>query len=93
MGSDEARAKYDRGDRAILINLEHPQIVAALGVGGIGDATFRRLAYEVAFSEYAVALAVELANEGYFIDVHEPITEIRETMNRLATSGAALYRE
>jgi hypothetical protein len=92
MGLDESRAKYERNERCILINLEHPQIVSALGVGGIDDAAFRRLAYEVAFSEYAIALAVELANEGYFLDVNEPITEIRETMNRLAVTAAVLYR-
>lgn len=92
MGTDEARAKYERGERTIFVNLEHPQIVAALGVGGIEDPAFRRLAYEVAFSEYAVALAVELANEGYFLDVNEPITEIRDTLNRLATIAASLYR-
>lgn len=92
MGADEARAKYERSERLILINLDHPQIVAALGVGGTEDPAFRRLAYEVAFSEYAIALAVELANENYFLDVIEPITEIRGTMNRLATKAAILYR-
>lgn len=92
MGAEEARARYDRQERTILINLDHPQILAAKGVGGIEDAAFKRLSYEVAFSEYAIALAVELANEGYFLDPSEPITEIRETMNRLATLAAVLYR-
>jgi histidine kinase/DNA gyrase B/HSP90-like ATPase len=92
MGADEARAKYERSERLILVNLDHPQIVAALGVGGTEDPAFRRLAYEVAFSEYAIALAVELANENYFLDVIEPIIEIRGTMNRLAAKAAMLYR-
>lgn len=92
MGVEEARAKYESTDRTIIVNLEHPQITAALSVGGIEDAAFRRLAYEVAFSEYAIGLAVELARSGYFIEMRQPITEIRDTMNRLATRAAALYR-
>jgi hypothetical protein len=92
MGEEEARAKYEAIQRTILINLEHPQIKAALGVGGIEDAAFRRLAYEVAFSEYAIALAVELSGAGYFIDPSEPIFEIRDTMNRLAANAAILYK-
>ncbi len=92
MGAEEARAKYESSERTIIVNLEHPQITAALSVGGIEDAAFRRLAYEVAFSEYAIGLAVELARSGYFIDMRQPITEIRDTMNRLATRAAALYR-
>lgn len=92
MGKEEARAKYEAAQRTILINLEHPQIEAALGVGGIEDAAFRRLAYEVAFSEYAIALAVELSGAGYFIDPSEPIFEIRDTMNRLAANASALYK-
>ena len=92
MGPEEARAKYESNERTIIVNLEHPQITAALSVGGIEDPAFRRLAYEVAFSEYAIGLAVELARSGYFIDMRQPITEIRDTMNRLATKAAALYR-
>lgn len=92
MGEEEARAKYESDHRTIIVNLEHPQIAAALSVGGIDDLAFRRLAYEVAFSEYAIGLAVELARSGYFIEMRQPITEIRDTMNRLATRAAALYR-
>jgi hypothetical protein len=91
MGADEARAKYERDHRTIFINLDHPQITAARGSAGIEDPTFRRLAYEVAFSEYAVALASELAAKGWYMDPSYPITDIRETMNRLARSAASLY--
>jgi hypothetical protein len=91
MGKDEARAKYERTDRTIFVNLDHPQIAAALHLTNTEDAVFRRLAYEVAFTEYAIALASELAGTGYILDVMEPVTEIRETVNRLARSAAALY--
>lgn len=55
MGVDERRAAYKREERTIYINLEHPQIAAALAIGGVDDVAFRRLAYEVAFSEYSIA--------------------------------------
>lgn len=91
IGVDAPRAKYERDERTIYINLEHPQIAAALAIGGIDDVAFRRLSYEVAFSEYAIGLASEIASGNYYIDVTEPIVEIRDTINRLSRSGAALY--
>jgi len=92
MGVEEARAKYERSERTIFVNLDHPQIAAAAHVAGMHDPTFRRLAYEVAFAEYAIALSSELAGTGYFLDVMEPVTEIRETLNRLARNAASLYK-
>lgn len=91
MGDTEKRAKYDGESRTIYINLDHAQIKAALGSGGIDDIAFRRLAYEVAFSEYAVAVAYEMVKANYFLDLYEPITEIRETVNRVAVAAAHLY--
>ena len=93
MGAEFPRALYAREDRTIYVNLEHPQLVAALGVGDIDDPVFRRLAYEVAFSEYAIALASELEGRGHYIDPSEPIFDIRETLNRLARKAALLYSE
>ncbi len=52
---------------------------------------FRRLAYEVAFAEYAIALASELAGRDEYIDVTDPIVDIRETLNRVARQSASLY--
>jgi hypothetical protein len=91
MGTDERRATYSPDDRTIYINLEHPQLVAARGTGGIEEPMFRRLSYEVAFTEYAIALSSELAQRGEYLDPSDPIYEIRETVNRLARRGASLY--
>ena len=91
MGKEEARAKYERDQRTIFVNLDHPQIAAAIGSGGSDDPIFRRLAYEVASSEYAIALASEMAAVSYYLDVSEPIVDIRETLNRLARRAAAMY--
>ncbi len=91
MGFDERRATYSPEERTIYINLEHPQLVAARGAGDTEETTFRRLAYEVAFTEYAIALSSELAQRGEYLDPSDPIYEIRETVNRLARRGASLY--
>jgi hypothetical protein len=63
-----------------------------MGSGGSDDRIFRRLAYEVAFSEYAIALASEMAAVSYYLDVSEPIVDIRETLNPGAARGSALRR-
>jgi histidine kinase/DNA gyrase B/HSP90-like ATPase len=91
MGADQDRAVYQADARQIVINLEHPQFKAALGSGGIEDLTFRRLAYEVAFSEYAVALAFELEKRDEYRDATDAIADIRETINRVARRAASLY--
>jgi histidine kinase/DNA gyrase B/HSP90-like ATPase len=93
MGAEFDRALYERDDRTIYINLEHPQLVAAIGVRDTDDPLFRRLAYEVAFSEYAIALASELEGRGHYIDPSDPIVDIRLTLNRLARKAALLYSE
>jgi len=91
MGAQENRAKYHRDERQIVLNLDHPQFKAALGSETIEDLTFRRLAYEVAFSEYALALALELAQRNEYMDITDPIVEIGETLNRVARQAASLY--
>ena len=76
MGTESYRAQYVSDERTIYINLDHPQLVAALGIGLIEDPTFRRLAYEVGFSEYAVALASELASRDEYLDPSDPVSWI-----------------
>jgi hypothetical protein len=90
-GVESTRATYQSEKRTIYVNLDFPQISAALQGRGVEDPVFRRLAYEVAFSEYAVALAVELENRGEYLDPSDPIVDIRETLNRVARQAAALY--
>ena len=92
MGVESHRAKYMPDERTIYLNLDHPQLAAAKGTGSAEDPIFRRLAYEVAFTEYAIALATELAQlDGYFYELTDPIFEIGDTLNRLARKGAHLY--
>lgn len=93
VGVDSPRAQYVPDERTIYINLEHPQLAAAKGLRPIDDPVFRRLAYEVAFSEYAIALAQELARRDEYLDPTDPIFDIRDTINRVARKGASLYVE
>jgi hypothetical protein len=51
------------------------------------------LAYEVAFTEYAVGLAHELNSANYYYDVEDAIYEVRETINRISRAAASLYLE
>jgi hypothetical protein len=93
MGEAASRAEYISDERTIYINLQHPQVAAALGNATVDDPLFRRLAYEIAFFEYTVALAQEMIRAGACYDLTDPVFEIREAMNRLARKAAALYAE
>jgi hypothetical protein len=91
LGAEAHRAVYVRAERAIFINLDHPQLAAVLRTTSIEDPVFTRLAYEVASAEYAVALASELAANDEYLDPSDPIVDIRESLNRLARKAALLY--
>ena len=72
LGAEEHRARYESTERTIYVNLDHPQIAAAKGLATTEETSFRRLAYEVAFAEYAVALASELETHGEYFDMSDP---------------------
>ncbi len=91
LGEEEARAKYVREERTIYVNLDHPLLSAALGQGTDQDPIFRRLSYEIAFAEYAIALTVEMNDAGEFMEPREPIFNVRDTLNRISRRGAALF--
>lgn len=91
MGIDEKRARYVRDERAIYINLDHPQLVAAQGSDSIEASFFKKLTYEVAFTEYAIVLASELNSNGEYTDTSDAIVDIRETVNRIARNAAQIY--
>ncbi len=78
-------------ERTIYVNIDHPQLLAAKGKKSVEDPLFQRLAYEVAFSEYCIALAHELNQRNEYIDTSDPIVAIRESINRIARKAAALY--
>jgi hypothetical protein len=92
MGAEERRATYVPDERAIYVNLDHPQLNAVRGSGSITDPLFRWFSYEIAFTEYSIALSSELARHGEYLEPSDPIFEIRETINRLARKAASIFR-
>ena len=91
LGEEEDRSKYDPTTLTILINLEHPAVRNAVRSLGVEDANFRRMSYEIAFTEYSVALGYEMAQRDPDIPADDLLYEVRATLNRVAASAAALY--
>jgi len=83
---------YDSTALTILINLDHPVVKAALGNGEVEDPAFKRLSYEIAFSEYAMGLGYEIYDQDPNIPADDLLYEVRSSLNRVAASAAALYR-
>ncbi len=92
LGPDEPRSVYDSASLTIFINLMHPAVEAALGDGNTESVQFRRLAYEVAFSEYAIALGHETVKVDPDLPANDLLYEIRASLNRVSASAASLYR-
>jgi hypothetical protein len=80
-----------RKTQTILINLDHPAVKNALKSSGIEDPNFKRLSYEIAFTEYSVALGYEMSERDPDIPADDPLYEVRSTLNRVAASAADLY--
>lgn len=91
LGSEEARSKYDPTRLTILINLDHPAVERASHLGGVEDPAFRRLSYEIAFSEYAMALGYEKAAQDPDMPPDDLLYEVRSTLNRVSRAAASLY--
>lgn len=94
IGINEKRAKYERDTRRIIINLEHPRIVMeAKGAGGqplVEDPNFLRMAYEIAFTEYAIVLAQELSTAQFYFDPQDALVELRQTIDDLSKAFASV---
>ncbi|MEQ1822179.1 MAG: ATP-binding protein [Fimbriimonadaceae bacterium] len=83
-GETSERAVYVVDQYTIYINLDHPQLAALLKGQGPEDPEFVRFSYEIAFTEYAIALASMLEQKDFFREISDPIVEIRKTINRIA---------
>jgi hypothetical protein len=92
LGVDAERSVYDPSTLTILINLDHPLVRAALGDGSVEDPAFRRLSYEIAFSEYAMGLGYELSQQDPNMPPDDLLYEVRSTLNRISVAAVALYR-
>ena len=92
LGSDEARSVYDDATLQIIINLDHPVVAKALKTGGPEDQAFRRLSYEIAFSEYSMALGYEMVGQDPDIPADDLLYEVRSTLNRVSAAAVFLYQ-
>jgi hypothetical protein len=90
LGVEMDRSKYDPTRLAILINLDHPVVRKAISTG-VEDPKFRRLAYEIAFSEYSMAVGYELIQSDPEMPADDLLYEVRNTLNRVSRSAADLY--
>ncbi len=91
LGEDEDRSMYDSNAMMIIINKDHPVVGAALQHDGIESISFRRLSYEIAFSEYAIALSYEMVNRDPAMPADDVLYDIRATMKRITRAAAPLY--
>lgn len=88
---EDFRATYDTKSRTIFINLDHPQLVAAKGGKSVDDPFFRKFTFEIAFTEYAIALARELDNNDRLQDIPDAVYEVRTTIDRIARKAAIIF--
>ena len=90
-GADFGRSFYDSDTLRIIINLDHKVVKSALEQCGVEDIGFQRLSYEIAFSEYAMGLGVEMIKQDPDMPADDLLYEVRATLNRISDSAAALY--
>lgn len=91
LGKEDRRGKYLSDRRTIIINLDHPEVEATFKLGGPDDPAFVRLTWEVAITEYAVALAQELVDVEQIRDADEALFEIRDHIDRVSRQLTSLY--
>lgn len=91
LGADEGRSFFDEPSLRILINLDNPVIKTALKNGDVQDVAFRRLSYEIAFSEYAIALGRIALRQDPDLPADDLLWEIRNSLNRVAAAAQSLY--
>jgi hypothetical protein len=84
---------YVPSERAIVVNLDHPQIATAKGAGTVEQSSFRRLALEVALTEYAIALAQLLAGSDELVEPDEALYHVRVAIDRLSRKAAAMFAD
>lgn len=91
-GKESERSKFEMNNLRIVINLDHPAVAAALEIGGVTDPTFRRLSYEIAFTEYALGLTAVMVNQDDGYTSADALYDIRDSLRRVTAAAATLYR-
>lgn len=89
LGEEAPRGRYVSDRRTIIINLDHPEVSAAYKLSGPDDPAFVRLTWEIAVTEYAIALAQELVEQ--YVVPDEALYDIRDTIDRVSRRLTELY--
>jgi hypothetical protein len=92
LGAEADRSVYDEGSKVILINLDHPMVVAAGALGGVEDVAFRRLSYEIAFGQYALAVSQEFLKRDPDLTADDVLYEVRDALRRITRKAVYLYQ-
>jgi hypothetical protein len=66
-------------------------VAAAMGIGGVDDIAFRRLSYEIAFGQYALAVSQEFLKRDPDLTADDVLYEVRDTLRRITRRAANLY--
>lgn len=87
------RAYFDQDTAKIVNNLDHRALEEALAVdgGNVEGTAFRRLSYEAAFTENALALARLECARNPEIDGDEVVYEVRDALRRISQRAVSLY--
>lgn len=83
--------RYDADTKTIYLNLDPPQLEAALKLGGLDSVAFRQVCYELAFVEYAMALCVERAGRDNSFSGEEALYDMRDTVDRITRRLADIF--
>ena len=62
-GAREPRARYDAEQGIITLNRDHPQLRTAEREAGLQSITYRMLCFDIAFTEYALAVSDTLSRQ------------------------------
>ncbi len=84
VGDENLRAFYVREERGIVMNLDHPEAQAALGIGGPTAPFFAHYCYRTAMEEFTLAMVAELG----YPDAPEIAREIRERADKYSRAFA-----
>jgi hypothetical protein len=89
LGAQAARAAYDRQQGVISLNRDHPQLRTAEREAGLGSNTYRMLSFDIAFTEYALAVVDDLARQAAAF--HQPLDGsalVQQILDRLGRKAA-----
>ena len=92
-GSSEPRARYDAEQGIITLNRDHPQLRTAEREAGLHSITYRMLCFDIAFTEYALAVAETLSRQAARykkeLDANALVQSILDRLGRRAAEDLA----